>query len=104
MARVALWGFFFVRALNEAAALFWRKDDSGVILQERDRRIVHVVRIAVDHCFSAAKLVCKCHTVSDDSRLSEQWGERMSGNAMHGARSLMTRDTAERLVASAIWI
>ena len=32
-------------------------DYSGVILQERDSRIVYAVRIAVDRCFSAAKRV-----------------------------------------------
>ena len=27
------------------------------VLQERDRRIVYAIRLAVDRCFSAAKLV-----------------------------------------------
>ena len=40
--------------LEEVAVFFGWKDDSGVILQERDRRIVYAVRIAVDRCFSAA--------------------------------------------------
>ena len=47
-----------VRALDKAAAIFWRMDDSGVInLQEWYRQIIYAVLIAVDRCFSAAKLV-----------------------------------------------
>ena len=40
--------------LEEAGVFFGGKDGSGVILQERDSRIVYAVRIAVDRCFSAA--------------------------------------------------
>ena len=39
--------------LEEAGVCFGWKDGSGVILQERERRIVYAVRIAVDRCFSA---------------------------------------------------
>ena len=61
---------------------FWRMDEPEVILQKRDKQIVYTVRVAVDRCFSEVKLVWKGHTVNNGLRLSEQWGERMSGNDM----------------------
>ena len=59
-----LCGRLIVAELNEVAVFFY----SEVILQERDRRIIYAVRVAVDRCFSAAKLVRKGHTVKDGSK------------------------------------
>ena len=38
----------FTLGLREAAAFFGSKDDLGINLQERDKRIVYAVRIAVN--------------------------------------------------------
>ena len=56
--RALLCGEVIVRVLDEIAAFFRGMDDSGVKkLQEWYRRIIYAVRIAVDRCFSAAKLL-----------------------------------------------
>ena len=42
--------------------VFWRLDDLGINLSERDRRIVNAVCIAINRCFPAAassKMPCR---------------------------------------------
>ena len=51
---------------------------AGVVQANHLRRAYYCGR----SLFSVAKLVRKGHTVKDGSRLSKQWGEWMSGNAM----------------------
>ena len=41
----------------EAGAFFSRWMTHNIIFHERDKRIVDAIRIAVDRCFSAARLV-----------------------------------------------
>ena len=70
------------------------------ILQERDRRLIYAVRIAVDRCFLRSGWSEFFYAVKDGSRQSEQWGERMSGvNKRHGARIARwrVRSGAERI-------
>ena len=38
-------------------SVFWQVDDRNIIFRERDKRIVYAVRVAVNRCFSAARLV-----------------------------------------------
>ena len=45
-------------------------------------RVVYTVHIVADHFYSAAKLVRKCFAVKDSSKLSEHWGEQISGKAI----------------------
>ena len=42
--------------------MFWLKNDLGINLQERDRRIVYAVRIVVNRCFftvAGSKVSCR---------------------------------------------
>ena len=77
----------FTLGLEEAAAFFGRKVDSGISLQERDTQIVYAVRMAVNRVFPAAA-GSKCHAVEGSSRLFGVRGERLSGSVMK--RSLAT--------------
>ena len=81
MARVALWGGSrFGAAGGDLECVFLQEEVRGTSFS--GVRYKQLVRIAVDRCFSAVKLVYKGHTIKDGSRLSEQWGKQMPGNAM----------------------
>ena len=84
----------------DEAAMFFRGWMTWASTCWRDRQIVYAVCIAIDHCFSPVKLIQKGHAVEGGSRLSDVRGERLSGNVME--RSSTVRNSAERLVASAI--
>ena len=74
--RALLYGEVFVQAPDGARGwgVFWQKDDLGISLsRERYKRLV---RIAVDRCFSAARLIRGTRGYGSCG------GERMSGNAM----------------------
>ena len=82
-APVRFWecGARFFLGLDEAAAVFWRKDDVGINLQERDTRIVYAVRVVANRFFPAAA-GSKCHAVEGGLTLSDVRGERLSGSVM----------------------
>ena len=72
---------FTLLGLDEAAAVFGRKDGLGLNLQERDTRIVYAVRVVANRFFPAAA-GSKCHAVEGGLTLSDVRGERLSGNVV----------------------
>ena len=91
----------FTFGLDEAAEFFGRKDDLGISLQERDMRIVYAVRIAVNRFFLRSGWFDKSYR-RERLEAFECQG-RTVAKERHRAKSLMAKNSAERLVASAIW-
>ena len=76
-----LLGRFTLLGRDETAAVFGRKDDLGINLQERDTRIVYAVRVMVNRFFPAAA-GSKYHAVEGGLTLSDVRGERLSGSVV----------------------
>ena len=71
----------FALGLEEAAALYGRKYNMGISLQERVTRSVHAIRTAFKR-FPTAETGSKYHAEEGDSTLSDTRGERLSGSVM----------------------
>ena len=89
----------FTLGLGEAAAFFGSKDDLGINLQERDKRIVYTVRIAVNRF-----VFLHSGWVEMSCRRGRLEAIRCQGRTVdrerHGAQ--LDGNSAKRLVASMI--
>ena len=91
MARVALWGGSRFEAAEANCNAIWRLDYWGINLQERVRRIVYAIRVAVNRYFSAKV----------GSKMS--YRRRQLEAIRTDVRGERTPWSEEHLVASAIW-